>query len=140
MWRNWNACNTVGGNVKWCICYGKLYSFPLNNQHLPWKNVQFSLKQLTEDYHIFQTFPFWVYISPNEMKIFVYPCSQQWGFPGSSSGKDLPVYAGDIRDKGSIPGSGTFLRGGHGNPLQCSCLENPMDRGAWQARVAKSWT
>ena len=38
-------------------------------------------------------------------------------------------------DQGSIPGSGRSLGGGHGNPLQYSCLENPMDRGAWQATV-----
>ena len=37
---------------------------------------------------------------------------------------------GDVRDMGSIPGLGTSPGGGHGNPLQCSCLENPMDRGA----------
>ena len=49
--------------------------------------------------------------------------------------------AGDIRDTGSIPGSGKSPAGGHDNPHQCSCLENPMDRGAWRAtvhRVAKS--
>ena len=58
-------------------------------------------------------------------------------------GKNPPANAGDVRDKGSIPGSGRSFRGGHGNPLQYSCLENSMDRGAWQAtvhRVAKSWT
>ena len=49
--------------------------------------------------------------------------------------KNLPANAGDIRDVGSIPGSGRSLEGGHGNPLQHSCLENPMDRGAWQATV-----
>ena len=49
--------------------------------------------------------------------------------------KDLPTKAGDIRDMGSIPGSGRYPGGGHGNPLQYSCLENPMDRGAWQAIV-----
>ena len=57
--------------------------------------------------------------------------------------RKLPASAGDIRDLGSIPGSGRFPGGGHGNPLQYSCLENPMDRGAWQAtvhRVAKIWT
>ena len=57
--------------------------------------------------------------------------------------KNLLAKAGDIRDVSLIPGSGRFLRGGHGNPLQYSCLENPMDRGAWQAtvhRVTKSWT
>ena len=48
-----------------------------------------------------------------------------------------------VGDAGSIPGSGRSPGGGHGNPLQYSCLENPMDRGAWQAvvqRVAKSQT
>ena len=57
--------------------------------------------------------------------------------------KSPPVSAGDIRDVGSIPGSGRSLRGGHGNLLQYPCLENPMDRGAWWAtvlRVTKSQT
>ena len=55
--------------------------------------------------------------------------------------KNLP--AGNIRDTSTIPGSGRFPGGGHGNPLQYSCLKNPMDRGAWRAivhRVANSWT
>ena len=54
--------------------------------------------------------------------------------------KDWPANAGDARDKGSIPGSGRFLGGGNGNPLQYSCLESTMDRVAWLAmvhRVAK---
>ena len=45
--------------------------------------------------------------------------------------KNPPANAGDIRDMDSIPGLGTSPGGGHGNPLQYSCLENPMDRGAW---------
>ena len=45
--------------------------------------------------------------------------------------KNLPTKAEDIRDSGSIPGSGRSRGGGHGNPLWYSCLENPMDRGAW---------
>ena len=45
--------------------------------------------------------------------------------------KNLPANAGDIRDAGLIPGSGRSPGGGHGNPLQSSCLENPMDKGAW---------
>ena len=49
--------------------------------------------------------------------------------------KNLPANAGDIRDVGLIPGLGRSPGGGYGNPLQYSCLENPMDRGAWQARV-----
>ena len=47
--------------------------------------------------------------------------------------KNLPANAGDIRDIGSIPGLGRSPGGGHGNPLQYSCLRNPMDRRAWQA-------
>ena len=57
--------------------------------------------------------------------------------------KDLPANAEDIRDMGSIPGLGNSPGGGNGNPLQYSCLENPMDRGAWWATVhgvAKSQT
>ena len=49
--------------------------------------------------------------------------------------KNLPANAGDARDVGSFPGLGRSPGGGHGNPLQGSCLENPMDRGAWQATV-----
>ena len=43
--------------------------------------------------------------------------------------KNMPTNTGDIRDVGLIPGSGRSHGGGNGNPLQCSCLENPMDRG-----------
>ena len=49
--------------------------------------------------------------------------------------KNLPANAGDIRDMGSIPGFGISPGEGHGNPLQYSCLENPMDRGAWWVTV-----
>ena len=56
-------------------------------------------------------------------------------FPGSSVVKNLPASAGDIRDMGLIPGSGRSCGGGHGNSLQYSCLENPMDRGRWWATV-----
>ena len=57
--------------------------------------------------------------------------------------KNPPASAGDLREVSSIPGSGRSPGGGHGNPLQYSCLENPMDRGACQAivhRVAQSQT
>ena len=57
--------------------------------------------------------------------------------------KISPANAGDIRDAGLIPGLGKSPGEGNGNPLQYSCLENPIDRGAWQAivhGVAKSWT
>jgi len=57
--------------------------------------------------------------------------------------KNLPALSGDIRDVGSVPALVRFPGGGHGNILQYSCLENPMDTGAWQAvvdRVAQSRT
>ena len=49
--------------------------------------------------------------------------------------KNPPADAGNIRDLSSIPGSGKSSGGGHGNPLQYSCLENPMDRKAWRVTV-----
>ena len=49
--------------------------------------------------------------------------------------KNLPTSAGNLRDVGLIPGLGRSPGGGHGDPLQYSCLENPMDRGFWQATV-----
>ena len=57
--------------------------------------------------------------------------------------KDPPANAGDVRDLDLIPGSGRSPAVGNGNPLQDSCLENPMDKGTWHATVhgvAKSWT
>ena len=62
------------------------------------------------------------------------------GFPGGSEGK---ASAYNARDPGSIPGSGRSSGEGNDNPFQYSCLENPMDGGAWWATVhgvAKSWT
>ena len=61
-------------------------------------------------------------------------------FTDVSANKQSACHAGDV---GSIPESGSSPGGGHGNPLQYSCLENSMDRGAWQATVhgvVKSWT
>ena len=49
--------------------------------------------------------------------------------------KNMPANAGDLRDTCSIPETGRFPGGEHGNPLQYFCLENPMDRGDWQATV-----
>ena len=58
--------------------------------------------------------------------------SSNMGFPGGSDGKESVHSVGDV---GLIPGLGRSPGGGHGNPLQYACLENPMDRGAWQATV-----
>jgi len=68
-----------------------------------------------------------------------------WGFPSGTSGKELACqFRLDVEDVSSIPGLGRSPGGGHSDPLQYSCLEYPMDRGAWQAaavdRVAQSWT
>ena len=65
------------------------------------------------------------------------------GFPGGASVKHLSANRGDKRDAGLIPGSGRSPEGGHGNPLQYSFPENPMDGGAWQVtahRVRRSQT
>ena len=65
------------------------------------------------------------------------------GFPGSTEVNNLSANEGDARDVGLTPGSGRARGVGNGNPLQYSCLENSMDRGAWQAivhGVAKRWT
>ena len=53
--------------------------------------------------------------------------------------KNLPANAGNVRDAGSVPGSGRCPRGGHGSPLQYSCLENPHEqRGAWWAAAHRT--
>ena len=57
---------------------------------------------------------------------------KKWGFPRSSVSKES---SGNSGDPGSIPGLGRYPGEGNGNPLQYSCLENSMDRGAWQATV-----
>ena len=64
-------------------------------------------------------------------KILVW-CAAWMGFPGGSVIKNTPANAGDA---GLIPGLGRSSWEGNGNPLQCSCLENPVDRGAWLATV-----
>ena len=65
------------------------------------------------------------------------------GFSGGSVGKESTCNAGATGDTGSTPGLERSSGEGHGNPLQYSCLKNPMDRGAWQGmvhRVTKSQT
>ena len=65
-----------------------------------------------------------------------------WDFLSGSEVKNPHAKAGDTRDVGSVPGLGRYPGGGNGNPLQYSCLENSMGKGAWQApvHVARSET
>ena len=62
-------------------------------------------------------------------------CLDFWASQLVLVGRNLSANVGDVRDAGSIPGSGRSSRGGHGNPLRYFSLENSMDRGAWQATV-----
>ena len=100
----------------------------------------------------------WIISSVNFKYLFLFPPVDYGSVHGSCSEKQsywlelvsevsLVGSAGkeaeDLRDKDSIPGMGRSPRGGHGNPLQYSCLENPIDRGAWRTTThgaAKSWT
>ena len=66
---------------------------------------------------------------------FFFPSLDIWASQVSLEVKNLPANAEEVRDTGSIPGSGRSSGGGRSNPLQYPCLENPMDRGAWQATV-----
>ena len=86
-----------------------------------------------------------------KLKDFTFPTESEFSgatktevaFPGGTMIKNPHANAGDTRDRGLIPGLGRSPKIGNGNPLQYSCLGNPMERGAWQAtvhRVAKSWT
>ena len=75
--------------------------------------------------------------------LFIFVPVRYRNFPGGSTVKNLPANEGDVGDLGPVPGLGRSPGGGHGHPLQFSCLENPKDRGAWWAMahgVAKSRT
>ena len=85
----------------------------------------------------------WLYLInlwiPLPCKVF----NTRLGFPDDSAVKNLPANVGDIGNVGLLPRSGRSPGGGNCNPLQYSCLENPMDRGVWKATVqgvVKSWT
>ena len=65
-------------------------------------------------------------------QINVLECPAVMGFPGGSAGKEPACNTGVTGDVGSIPGLGRSPGGGHGNPLQCSCQENPLDKGGWR--------
>ena len=71
----------------------------------------------------------------NYIYIFTYTCIYTWTSQLVLVVKNPPAKAGDVRDAGSIPGSGRSLGEGHSKPLQYSCLENTMDRGTWWATI-----
>ena len=85
---------------------------------------------------------------PVQLQVLLWNRSQSpyvgiWDCPGGANCKESPCQCRDVRVAGSIPGLGRSPGGGHGNPLQYSCLENPTDRGAWRATVhgvTQSWT
>ena len=82
---------------------------------------------------------FYHFFHPKWRQPYLFPVSQVLhcfgGFQVALVAKNLPANEGDIRDACLIPGPGRSPRGGHGNPLQYSCLENPMDRGACVHRI-----
>ena len=84
-----------------------------------------------------------IHIFAKESQLCHFPYLIWFGLPQWLSGKELTCNARDAGDTGSIPGSGRSPGGGRGNLLQYSCLENPMDVGAWRAtvhRIAESRT
>ena len=108
--------------------------FPLHPRSL-WARAWWHVVLLTASWEICY-FPLNFFLIPELFK----SVSSFPGFPGGSAIENLPAKTGDARDTGLIPGSGRSSGGGNGSPLQYSCLENPMDRGAWRAivhRVAK---
>ena len=74
-------------------------------------------------------------VSPKCRAFFFFSSLDIWASQVAREVKNLPANAEEVRDMGSIPGSERSSGGGHSNPLQYPCLENPMDRGAWQATV-----
>ena len=78
---------------------------------------------------VWKEFLWWSYPSGPSFSGFGTSTSHDWGLPGGSDGKEYAYHAGDL---GLIPGSERSPGEGFGNPLQYSCLENPLDRGDWQ--------
>ena len=105
------------------------------------ENYKMLLKEIKQDINRWKDIPCSWIGRINIVKMTILP-KAIWTSNPWLSGKESACNTGDAGDLSSIPGSGRSPRGGHGNPLQYSCLENTMDRGAWQAtfhRVAKSW-
>ena len=123
----------------WQTMAGLCWTLPAQRAFLPlssWR-TQLTMCSLTAIYepgrepHQTMNLPAswsWTFQPPelwgNKFRLFI-------SFPSGSAVKNLPANAGDAGDMGSFPGSGRSPGGGHGNPLQYSCLENPMDRAWW---------
>ena len=104
--------------------------FPLRSINICFMYFSFSYIGCTYIYKCYVFLIDWPHLSLYSTLVFYYRASQVVLVI-----KNPPVNAGDARDLGSIPGLGRSPRGGHGNPLQYSCLESPMGRGAWWAIV-----
>ena len=87
---------------------------------------------------LYYNYVIYIYYINCTIMLFLHNFVTYYFFPGGAVVKSSPANTGAARNTCSIPGLGRTPGGGHGNPLQYSCLENPMDRGAW--RVAKIWT
>ena len=121
------SLTTLRNRTQKSILFSLLCRFVL----LPWSAHNTSLFQ-----HLCSSTEPWPLSIP-ELRHGMWKAKIVLGFPGGSVVKNPPANAGDVRDTGSIPESGKSPGGGHGNSLQYSCLENPMDRGAWQAKVCR---
>ena len=84
---------------------------------------------------LFVVWPWASHFTSLTLRFFICKQSSAWASQVAQCVKNPPASGGDIRDTDSIPGLGKSPEGKHGNPLQYSCLENPMDRGAWWATV-----
>ena len=147
----WGSCLAVSHKVKYVsFQWNQLHSYlfiqkkwkhihklsiaflHISTNLIPFWNSLFPI--CSPDFHIYKYYAFSLFI--------YFWCGPflKLGFPVGSDGKETACNAGDL---GSIPGLKRSSGGEHGSPLQYSCLEKPMDRGAWRATVhgiAKSWT
>ena len=118
-----------GTHVNPCLIHVNVWQKPLQYCKV------ISLQLIKKKKKIWYIYTMEYYSAINNLKIT--PFAATWMDLGPSRValvvKSPPANAGDIRDMGLIPGSGRCPGGGHGNPLQYSCLENPMNRGAWWA-------
>ena len=134
----WAPLGHSGPRARLQTCKGKRPARPLKVQalrvtHMPCSTFHWSEQVTAPDWAFY---PFFFFFLVEVLLI--------WGASQVARVvKNPPANAGDVRDAGSIPGWGRSPGEGNGNPLQYSCLENPMDRRTWWAAVhgvAKSWT